>query len=126
MISPLFCPLGQDLTGVGPGALPCPDAFLVSWSVSPLSLVGLVTQESGMLLTKEDPEYCGVVHCFVHFEAPLLPGRLASVLVAQGARMVGISLGPPEILWQLPGSPAPQCISSGDSPVAVVHQLQQP
>ena len=39
VISPLFCPLGQDLTGVGPGALPCPDAFLVSWSVSPLSPV---------------------------------------------------------------------------------------
>ena len=27
------------------------------------------------------------------------------------------------VLWQLPSSPAPQCISSGDSPVAVVYQL---
>jgi len=29
------------------------------------------------------------------------------------------------MLRQLPSSPAPQRISSGDSPVAVVHQLQQ-
>lgn len=27
MISPLFCPLGQDLSGVAPRALPCLDAF---------------------------------------------------------------------------------------------------
>ena len=33
---------------------------------------------------------------------------------------------PKLLLRQLPSSPAPQCISSGDSPVAVTYQLQQP
>ena len=95
---------------------------------------GLVTRESGMPLTKEDPEYRRVVRCLVRFEAPWLPGGLTSVPVAQEARMVGISLGPPEMLWRLPAAqgrsvsaPAalwPQCTSSSSS-VAAVYQLQQ-
>lgn len=77
-----------------------------------------------MPLTKEDPEYHRVAQRLVRFEAPWLPGGLTSVLVAQGARTVGILLGPPEMLRQLPSSPALQRISSGDSPVAVAYQLQ--
>ena len=77
-----------------------------------------------MPLTKEDPEYRRVARRLVRFEAPRLPGGLTSVPVAQGARMVGISLGPPEMLRQIPSSPALQRISSGDSPVAVAYQLQ--
>ena len=78
-----------------------------------------------MPLTKEDPEYHWVACCLIGFQAPRLPGGLASIPVAQRARTVGISLGPPEMLWQLPSSPAPQHISSSNSPVAVVYQLQQ-
>ena len=74
-----------------------------------------------MLLMKEDPEYHWVACRLIRFEAPRLPGSLTSVLVAQGARTVGISLGPPEMLRQLPSSPALQRISSGDSPVAVAY-----
>ena len=74
-----------------------------------------------MLLMKEDPEYHWVACRLIWFEAPRLPGSLTSVPVAQGARTVGISLGPPEMLRQLPSSPALQRISSGDSPVAVAY-----
>ena len=77
-----------------------------------------------MPLTKEDLEYCWVARRLVGFEAPRLPGGLASVPVAQGAGTVGISLGPPEMLQQLPSSSVPQHISSGHSPGAVVCQLQ--
>ena len=47
-----------------------------------------------MPLTKEDPEYHWVARCLILFEAPRLPAGLTSVPVAQGARTVGISLGP--------------------------------
>ena len=49
MISPLFCPLGQELAGQCPGDLNCPDALtseLVSWSISPLSPFGVRSSRS--------------------------------------------------------------------------------
>ena len=77
-----------------------------------------------MLLMKEDPEYHWVACRLIRFEAPRLPGGLTSVPVAPGARTVGISLGPPEMLQQIPSSPVLQHFSSSNSPVAVVYQLQ--
>ena len=58
----------------------------------------LKSQNTGL---KENPEYCQLVGLLVCFGVPLLqPGRATS-LAARGTGMVGISLGPPEMLLLL-------------------------
>lgn len=86
VISPLFCPLGQDLTGVCPRALPCPDAFLVSWSISPLSPVGV--RSPGSQECRSQRRTLNTVGWHTALFSSRLPGSrggLASVPVAQGA-----------------------------------------
>ena len=78
-----------------------------------------------MPLTKEDPEYRWVERHLVRLRLLSSRAALPPFRWLKGPRTVEISLGPPEMLQQLPSSPAPQHISSGDSPVAVVYQLQQ-
>ena len=53
------------------------------------------SQNTGL---KENPEYCQVVHLLVCLRFPSLQPGQATSPPAQGASMVGISLGPPEML----------------------------
>ena len=58
--------------GTGPGALPYPVAFLVSWSVPPMSQLGLSCLESQNTGRKENQEYHQVVRLLVLLGAPPL------------------------------------------------------
>ena len=58
--------------GTGPGALPYPVAFLVSWSVPPMSQLGLSCLESQNTGRKENQEYHQVVRLLVRLGAPPL------------------------------------------------------
>ena len=70
----------------------------MSWSLTPVSPVGLSRPECWNTGPKENPGYRQVVHLLVHLQVPSLqPGRATS-LAAQGAGVVGILLGPPEML----------------------------
>ena len=47
---------------------------------------------------KENPEYHPVARLLIHLGIPLLQPGQATFLAAQGAGVVGILLGPPEML----------------------------
>ena len=48
--------------------------------------------------SEREPEYCQVARLLVHFWVPLLQPGQATSLATQGAGVVGVSLGPPEML----------------------------
>ena len=60
--------------------------------------MGLGHSESQNTGPKENPEYHQVAHLLIPLRVPSLQPSQATSLVAQGASMVGISLGPPEML----------------------------
>ena len=66
--------------------------------VCPFNESGLSCPESGNAGLKENPEYHQVAHLLVRPGAPLLRPGQATSLAAQRAGMVGILLGPPEML----------------------------
>ena len=72
-----------------PGELVCPSSE---------SIWGLGHLESRDTRLKENPEYHQVACLFVHLGVPLLQPSQATSLAAQGVGMVGILLGPPEML----------------------------
>ena len=70
----------------------------MSWSVPPLSPVGAQLLGESEHWSKKDPEYHQAERLLVCLRVPSLqPGRATS-RAAQGAEVVGISLGPPEML----------------------------
>ena len=72
--------------------------FLVSWSVPPMSTAGAWLSRESKHWSEENPEYYQVVHLLIRLGVPSLqPGQAISP-AAQGAGMVGICLGPPEML----------------------------
>ena len=70
--------------------------FLLSWSVPPMSRSGLSHPENQNTGPKENLEHRQLVHLLVHLPVP----SQATSLAAQGAGVVGISLGPLEMLQQ--------------------------
>jgi hypothetical protein len=70
----------------------------VSWSTSLWSPVGEDYLEGWNSRVKDDLEYHRVASCLILSQVLLYSGT--AQLPAQGARMVGISLGPPEMLWK--------------------------
>ena len=66
--------------------------FLVSWSIPPMSQVGLSCLESQNTSLKEDLEYRQMARLLIHLRVPSLQHGRATSLVAQRAGMVGILL----------------------------------
>ena len=84
--------------GTGPGALPYPVPIPGGWSVPLMSPMGTQLSRESECRSKRKPGALQVACLFVCPGAPLLPPSRATSPAAQGASVVGISLGPPEML----------------------------
>ena len=84
--------------GLAPGPYLILWPFLVRWSDPPMSMVGARPFRSQNTGPKENPEYHQVVHLLIPLWVPSLQPSRPTSLVAQGAGVVGILLGPPEML----------------------------
>ena len=106
--SPLL-PVGvAPAWGLAPGPYLILWPFLVCWSVPPMSPVRAWPSGESDACAKENPKYRQVVHLLVCLSTqfhlkwlPSLQPDRATSLAAQGAGVVEISLGPPE-MWQKP------------------------
>ena len=96
--SPLL-PVGVgSCLGTGPGALPYPVTIPGELVCHSRVQLGLSCPECWNTGPKENLEYCQVACLLVHLRVPSLqPGRARSLAV-QGTGVVGILLGPPEML----------------------------
>ena len=72
--------------------------FLVSWSVPPMSLAGARLFGESEHWSEREPRLPSGGVPPRSSQTPLLQHNRATSQVAQGASMVGISLGPPEML----------------------------
>ena len=92
--------------------------------VCPFNESGLSCPESGNAGLKENPEYRQVAHLLVRPGAPLLRPGQATSPAAQGAGVVGILLGPPEMLQkpvlEIPSTTLGELENSG-----LLHQWAQ-
>ena len=69
----------------------------MSWSILPVNPAGVGCPEwNGSL--KENPEYHQVARLLLHLGVPSLQRGRATSLAAQRAGVVGVLLGPPEML----------------------------
>ena len=95
----LLLPIGLGSAwGLAPGPYLILWPFLVSWSIPQWVQSGLGLPESWNAGPKETLEHHQVVCPLVHLGVPSLQPGWAPTPTAQGAGMVGISLGPPEML----------------------------
>ena len=84
--------------GTGPGALPYPVPIPGGWSVPLMTPVGTQLSRESERWSERKPGALQVACLLVCPGAPLLPPGWATSPAAQGASVVGISLGPPEML----------------------------
>ena len=102
MISLLFYPRGRTSLGTGPRALPYPVAIPHELVRPSESSWGLARWRVGTLFRKIARKYHHVACFLIRLGVPSLHGRgsflRATSLAPQGAGLVGISLGPSEML----------------------------
>ena len=72
--------------------------FLVSWSIPPVSPARALCPETQNTSPNENLEYHQLVLLLSHLRGPLLQRGRTTSPAAQGSGVVGISLGPPEML----------------------------
>ena len=84
--------------GLAPGPYLILWPFLVSWSVPPVSPFGARPSGESGHQSERDPEYHQAACLLIRLGVPSLQPSQATSLAAQGVGMVGILLGPPEML----------------------------
>ena len=98
--------------------------FLVSWSSLQWVRSGLSRLKSQNASPKENPENCWVACLLIRLGVPPLWPSQATSLATQGAGVVSISLGPPE-MFQKPVIEKPSTILRELENSGVLHQWTQ-
>ena len=123
----------QSLLPVGVGSaedqpqvltLPCDPSWWVGPSLQWVQL-GLGCPERQNTGTKENPEYHQVVRLLVHLRIPSLQPGWATSLAAQGAGVVRILLGPPEMLQKLVIEKPSTTLGELENSGLLCHQAQR-
>ena len=92
---------GRFCLGTGPGPYLILWPFLVSWSIPPMSPAGARPSRASEHQSERESIYRQVAWLLVCLGVPSLHPSQATSLAVQRFSMIGISLGPPEMLQKL-------------------------